>query len=156
MPDLVMATFLMPNMMVKLKGGADFTSSVTRGPYLQQKHYYQTRLKNYTVLEIEDGATGVTTLTWMAGVKGATQVTQVRKYVVCVVLIIMYWRKCDITAVTDGRRGRKVEKSSILEGLKPQLRNNNKLVVAPKQRDLSVCFFTAWQFHRVLPSASNL
>ena len=63
---------------------------------------------------------------------------------------------CDITAVTDGRRGRKVEKSSILEGLKPQLRNNNKLVVAPKQRDLSVCFFTAWQFHRVLPSASNL
>ena len=34
MPNLVMATFLMPNMMVKLKGGADFTSSVTRGPYL--------------------------------------------------------------------------------------------------------------------------
>ena len=34
MPDLVMATFLMPNMMVRLNGGADFTSSVTRGPYL--------------------------------------------------------------------------------------------------------------------------
>ena len=40
MPDLVMATFLMPNMMVKLKGGADFTSSVTRGPYLGWKDYF--------------------------------------------------------------------------------------------------------------------
>ena len=36
---LVMATFLMPDMMVRLEGGASFTFSVRWGPYLTEIPY---------------------------------------------------------------------------------------------------------------------